>query len=228
LKQTLKVGAMLLVVAALTTTGIALAQSGSDTSVFSTTADSAAATDETAVADDTPLRARILEWLAPLVDDDTITDEQAQAVADTLAEHLPRLRHEVGRGLVAVQEAADFLGLTGRELLEALRDGATLAEVAQINGVEPDALIEHLVGVAAERLDQAVADGRLSEDEAAARLTEATEQITALVNGELGHAYLGEGGPGMGPGPGMGRGPGMGNGPCGHDDADSGTSDLGA
>jgi hypothetical protein len=220
LKQTLKIGVMLLVVAALATTGIALAQSGDNSSVF------AAAGDETSAVDQTPLRSRLIEWLAPLVEDDTITGEQAEAVADTLAGHLPRLRPGVGRALVAVHEAADFLGMTGRELVEALRDGATLADLA---GDDSQALIDHLLGVVEEHLDEAVADGRLTEDEAVERLAEATEHISALVNGDLERPLLGEGpGPGRGPGSGMGRGPGMGNGPCWDDAADSDVSDLGA
>ncbi|HSQ38224.1 MAG TPA: hypothetical protein VLS92_10070, partial [Acidimicrobiia bacterium] len=74
MKQTLKIGAMLLVAAAVATTGIAVAQSGDDVSVFSAVADEVAVADETAAdettpADDTPLRSRIIEWLDPLVED---------------------------------------------------------------------------------------------------------------------------------------------------------------
>lgn len=223
MKQTLKIGLMLLVAAALVTTGIAVAQSDDDSSVFSAVEETAA-DDETALGDEGPVRSRILEWLAPLVDDDTITQEQADAVADTLADHLPRLRAGLMRGLHAVDDAADFLGMTGRELVEALRDGATLADLAEDHG-GADALIDHLVGLVEVHLDQAVADGRLTEEEAAERLAEATERITALVNGEL--PMLGDG---SGPGEGMGlgrHGRGMGNGPCQDESADSGITDLG-
>jgi len=234
LKQTLKIGAMLLVAAAVATTGIAVAQSGDDSSVFSIAADEMVtdetATDETTPADDTPLRSRIIEWLAPLVEDDTITGEQAEVVADTLAEHLPRLGHRVVRGLMAVDEAADFLDMTARELVEALSDGTSLAEIAQGIGLDPDDLIAHLIGVVEEHLDEAVADGRITEDEKAERLAAASEHITALVNGELGRPLLGDRPGGMGPGAGMGNGPGggMGNGPCRDDAGDSDVSDLGA
>jgi hypothetical protein len=221
LKQTLKIGGMLLVVAALTMTGIAVAQTDNTTSVF-------AAADETAPAGETPFRSRIVEWLAPLVDDGTITDEQAAAVADTLAGHMPHLRHGIGRGLVAVREAADFLGMTGQELVEALRDGATLADLADAHGLAAEALIDHLVGVAEERLDEAVADGRITEDQKAEMLAEATERITGLVNGDLERPFLGGGFEGPG---GMGRGRqggGMGGGPCQDAAADSDITDLGA
>lgn len=221
MKQTLKIGAMLLVVAALATTGIALAQSDDGTSVF-------AAADGATAADETPFHSRIVEWLAPLVDAGTITQDQAAAVADTLAEHMPHLRPGLGRGIVAGQEAADFLGMTGRELFGALRDGATLAEIAADHGSSAEELIDHLVGVAAERLDEAAADGRITEDEKAEMLAEATERITGLVNGDLERPFFEEG---FGRPGDMGRGPHeglMGNGRCQDDVADSGITGLGA
>lgn len=232
MKQTLKIAVMLLVVAGLITTGIAVAQSDDDGSVFSTAEDTAGA-EEAASLIERPIRARILEWLAPLVEEETITQDQAEAVADTLADQMPRLRAGLARGLHAVDDAADFLGMTARELVEALSDGTTLAELAQDHGGAA-ALIEHLVGLVEAHLDQAVADGRITEEEAAEHLTQATEHITALVNGELEFPMLGTGpgpGEGMGPGPGMGfgrHGGGMGNGPCQDDTVDSGTTDLGA
>jgi len=203
LKQTLKIGAMLVAVAVVATAGIAIAQAGDGSSVFSTVADVTAVAqmevaDDTASADDTPLRSRLIEWLAPLVSSGTITDDQAEAVADTLAEHLPRLGHRAVRGLMALDEAADFLGITGRELVEALADGSTLAEIAEANDVDPADLIDHLVGVAEDRLDEAVANGRITEEEKAELLAAATEHIAALVNGELERPLMG-GGPGGGP-----------------------------
>jgi hypothetical protein len=227
LRQTLKVGAMLLVVAALATTGIAVAQSDDGTSVFSA-AEGTTDTGGTALVDEQPVHSRILDWLAPLVEDQTITQGQAEAVADALAEHLPRLGQGLMRGLHAVDDAADFLGMTARELVEALRDGATLAELAEEHGLGAQALIDHLVGLVEEHLDQAVADGRLTEDEAAERVAEATERITALVNGELDFPAFGQG---FGPhGGGMGLGPhGGGMGLEGEEGAaDSGITDLGA
>lgn len=200
MKQTLKIGAMLLAVALVATAGIAIAQAGDGSPVFSTVADEAATetADVAGSADDTPLRSRLMIWLAPLVSSGTITDEQAEAVADTLAEHLPRLGHRAARGLMALDEAADFLGITGRELVEALADGSTLAEIAEANDIDPEDLIDHLVGVAEDRLDEAVADGRITEEEKAELLAAATQHITDLVSGELDRPLMG-GGPGAGP-----------------------------
>lgn len=221
MKQTLKIGVMLLVVVGLATTGIALAQSDDSPAVFD---------DETTTTDPALLRSRlgerITEWLAPLVEDDTITQEQADAVADVLAEHLPRPAPGVARGLLAIDEAADFLGMTSRELVEALRDGTTLAELA---GDSADELAAHLLGVLEEHLDQAVTDGFLTEEQAAQRLDEAAERLTDLMNGESDLWRLPDGLGGRGHRGGGHFGPGLGDGPCG-DDVGTGTglSDLGA
>jgi len=221
LKQTLKIGVMLLVVAAMATTGIALAQSDDSPAVF-------ADTDEEAAGDPTTLRSRlvqrILERLSPLVEEGTIDEDEAAAVADTLAEYPPRLPHGVGRGLMTLQEAADFLQMTFRELRESLDDGGTLAELA---GEKAEELVDHLLGLAEAHLDQAVADGRLTEEEAADRLAEATERLTDLMNGEFELSWPQDGLPGHGPRGGGRFGPGPGGGPC-PGITDSGSTDPGA
>lgn len=211
MKQTLKIGAIVLAVAALAMTGVALAQS-----------DDEATTDQATTVEEAPLRSKIVEWLAPLVDDGTIDQSQAEAVADTLAEALPRPNGPLGRGLEAVREAADFLGLTPQELGEAVRDGQTLAEIAVANGSSADALIGYLTGLAEEHLTDLVADGRITEEQKADMLANVTEHLTGVVNGEIDRPL--RGGPGMGGGRhgGMG-GPGMGGpggGPCMDGDTD--------
>jgi hypothetical protein len=207
LKQTLKIGAMLLVVAALATTGVALAQSGNEATTPTTT--------EATTTGATPLRAQIVEWLAPLVDEGTIDQSQAEAVADTLAAALPGFPGRMGQGLEAVREAADFLGLTPEEVATAVRDGQTLAEIAVAQGQTAEALIAHLSGLAAEHLDQLVADGRITEEQKADMLADMTDRITDLVNGRIDRPMMG--GPGMGHRRGMG-----GDGSCMGGDTDFG------
>ena len=225
MKQTLKIGAMLLVVAALVTTGIAVAQSDDGIPVFSTV-EGTTDTELSTLSGERPVRVRILDWLAPLVEDETIDQDQAEAVADALVEHLPRLRPAVVRGLHALDDAADFLGMTARDLAEALRDGASLGDLAEDHGLTAEALVDRLVGLVETHLDAAVADGRISEEEAAEHLARATEHITDLVNGVLERPLLGEG---FGGRPGFGRhGGGMGDGPCGDVGSESGLTEFGA
>ena len=98
MKQTLKIGAMLLVLATLAITGVALAQS-----------DDEATTDPATTVEETPLRSQIVEWLAPLVTEGTIDQSQAEAVADTLAEALPRPHGPLRRRREARGEAAEVV-----------------------------------------------------------------------------------------------------------------------
>jgi hypothetical protein len=213
LKQTLKIGAMLLVVAALATTGVALATSGNGATTTGATTTGATTTEATL------LRTKIVEWLAPLVDEGTIDQSQAEAVADTLSAALPGFPGPMGQGLEAVRETADFLGLTPEEVAAAVRDGQTLAEIAVAQGQTAEGLIDHLAGLAAEHLDQLVAGGRITEEQKADMLANMTDRLTDLVNGRIDRPMMG--------GPGMGRHRGMGgDGPCMGGDSDS--AELGA
>jgi polyhydroxyalkanoate synthesis regulator phasin len=200
MRNTLKIGLVVLVVAALATTGIALALDDGD---------------EAAPAP----QDRIAEVLVPLVEDGTITQAQAEAVAEVLAERAGEFR---GRRGPHLEEIAEFLGTTTEEIREALHEGSTLGEVAEVNGSSADELITFMVDQAAERLDEALADGRITEDEAAERLAEITERITQGVT-------EGFEGPGCGHGPGgrghhRGFGRPFGGGPFGGDapEADTG------
>lgn len=131
-------------------------------------------------------------WLAEVLDglvaDGTLTEGQADAVADAIAEARPE-RGEGhwgrGHGGEGLDELTDLLGLEPAEIAEALRSGESLADVAAAQGVDPQEIIDAMVERATERIDQAVADGRLDEAEAAERLAEITERITDGVNGEF-------------------------------------------
>ncbi len=131
-------------------------------------------------------------WLAEvldgLVDDGTLTADQADAVADAITEARPERPfghfgrgHGPGDGLA---ELSDLLGLEPAEIGEALRSGESLADIATAQGVDPQAIIDAMVDAAAERLDAAVADGRIDEDAAAERLAEITERANDVVNGD--------------------------------------------
>ena len=186
MKQTLKIGITVLVVAALAMSGIALAQ-----------------TDES--SDDTVNQnvvTRIVERLQDLVDDGTITEDQAQAVAEHLASGFrpggPRGHRGPHFGAIA-----DFLGMEREEFREALQEYDTLADLAEANGSSGEELVEFLVSQAEERLAQAVENGRITQDEADEKLADIEERITEKVNSEI---------PELGSRPGGRRGPGGGEG----------------
>jgi hypothetical protein len=91
--------------------------------------------------------------------------------------------HRGGRG-PGLEAAAEAIGISEDELRTALADGASLAEVAADHGVDVETLADALVAEATARLDEAVADGRLTESEAAERVADLDERITAHLNGE--------------------------------------------
>lgn len=142
-------------------------------------------------AADAPSRLR--EELQPLVDEGVIDSGQADAVAEHLheraaeraGEHGPRggPGHPGGR-LFGSETVTGVLGLDADQIRERVRDGASLADIAGEQGVDPEVLVTALVAEATERLDEAVADGRLDAERAAERVEELQERIADLVNGE--------------------------------------------
>ena len=140
------------------------------------------------VADGEERSGRLREALEPLVEDGTITAAQADAVAEHLADTFPGPHgHFIGRGpgLASFEAAAGIIGIENSELREALADGATLAEVAEDNGVAVDTLIDGLVSALDEKLDELVADGRITEEQAAEIRENAPERIENFVNSEV-------------------------------------------
>lgn len=85
----------------------------------------------------------------------------------------------------------DLLGIDADELRVQLRGGSTIAEIAESSGVSVDDVISGLVSDASDRLDTAVTDGKITQDQADQALTDMTQRITDMVNGE---APLGRGG----------------------------------
>lgn len=141
---------------------------------------------------------RITEALAGLVADGSLTQEQVDEVAATLdAADLGRGHggwdggwdggpgH--GRGLDA---AATALGMTAEDLRTALQaDGATLASVAEEQGVAVDTLVDALVAAAQERVTEAVADGDLTQEQADERLADLEAWITERVDSTWGDRW---------------------------------------
>lgn len=87
-------------------------------------------------------------------------------------------------GAEPFQAAAEAIGIEPSELFQAIRDGQTVAEVAQDNGVDPSTVADAIVADARDRLDQAVEDGTLTQEEADEKAADLEERATAFVNGE--------------------------------------------
>ncbi len=134
-------------------------------------------------------RARISEALQVLVDDGTLTEAQRDAVVETLKNARPNrgeFREPLGqRGPRVAGEIAEILGLEGNEIREALRNGSSIAELADAQGIDSADVVDAIVARAEERLDTAVENGRIDDTQAAEMLTRAAERAEDLVNGEI-------------------------------------------
>jgi hypothetical protein len=78
--------------------------------------------------------------------------------------------------------AANYLGLTEAQLQNELASGKSLAQVAKDHGKAVDGLIDALVASAKQKLDEAVAAGRLTKAEETEMLNGLKDRITNLVN----------------------------------------------
>ena len=82
--------------------------------------------------------------------------------------------------LIAV--AADQLDLTVEELLAELQDGQTIAEVVEAQGADPQTIADAFIAARAEILAEAVAEGRITQEQADEMLARMTEEVTEHLN----------------------------------------------
>jgi len=87
---------------------------------------------------------------------------------------------------VSLDAAATYLGLTDAALRQKLESGQTLAQVAQAtDGKTVAGLKQALVAAATKRLDQAVADKRITADQEKTILSDLQSRLDDLVDGSL-------------------------------------------
>jgi hypothetical protein len=125
----------------------------------------------------------IKDALAGLVKDGTITQAQADRVATTLDEKLPKPGFR-GHGMhvaAGLDEAAGIIGISESDLRSELRSGKTLAQVAKSKGMSQATLVEKLVAAARSQLAAAVKSGRLTQAQADALGADLTARTTRLV-----------------------------------------------
>jgi uncharacterized protein (DUF433 family) len=81
-----------------------------------------------------------------------------------------------------IRATAEETGLSIEQVLEQLRAGQSLADIAAANGSSADAVIANAAARAEARLDQAVANGRITQEEADAKLAELTDRANDIIN----------------------------------------------
>jgi hypothetical protein len=148
----------------------------------------------------------IRDSLQGLVDDKTLTDAQADKVAERLGEkggplggHDGFIKRGHGFGFFGgLDEAAKALGMSTEDVHTALRDGSTLADLAKQQGKDVAAVESALTASANARIDEAVKNGKLTQAQADQAKKKIAEGVKTFVNEGFPRGRLGKlGGPGF-------------------------------
>ncbi|MEO7555751.1 MAG: hypothetical protein ABIV94_04005 [Acidimicrobiales bacterium] len=131
---------------------------------------------------------RVKGALDALVADGTITQDQEDKVIAALKDAAPK-GGGFARGTKALKEAtattATTLNMTVDELKAELKAGKSVADVASDKGVPLDTLTQALTDAATTRIDQAVADGKVTADKAAELKAALPDLIDKFEHGTL-------------------------------------------
>ncbi len=143
------------------------------------------------------------EQINSAVETGRITQERANRMTSNLPDLIERglngeLRGDrVGRRPVReasrqilVDVVAEETGLRPARILQQLRDGSTLAEIITANGGNVDEVITAAVVAATERINEAVVNGNMTQEQADTLTASLPDVYTAAINGELGHPRL--------------------------------------
>jgi polyhydroxyalkanoate synthesis regulator phasin len=174
--HTLRIGAALIAVVGLIMSGLAVAHAVDESGVVDTERPGTGAT--------------ISEALAPLVEDGTLTQGQAEAVVEELAPLVARARfQERTRELVGqlgrlAAEIAEVQGMIPNELGEQLAAGRTLTEIAEAHGSTGDQLVAQVTDHVAAHLAVQVTAGKLDQQRADEVVARTEQTLTELIDVE--------------------------------------------
>jgi len=135
------------------------------------------------------IQSRIADDLAGLVADGTITQDQADKVAETLASTMPAGRGHGGRGGMGggfggLSTAATAIGITEDELRTELEAGKSIAAVAEANGVSEQTVIDAIIAEAKAHFAEEVANGEHTQAEVDSKLADLETRVTEMVETE--------------------------------------------
>jgi uncharacterized protein (DUF433 family) len=91
-----------------------------------------------------------------------------------------QMAQRVGRGVLAL--AADQTGMKTQEIVQELRSGKSLADILAEHDVDVNAFIDSAVTQAQERIDKAVSNGRITQDQADQMLQTFRERLSERIN----------------------------------------------
>ena len=120
-------------------------------------------------------------WIT--ADQETALLQQYTAQVTALVNNGPGVPYCGGLQGGPLQTAATFLGMSVADVVTALNNGKTLADLAKAAGKSPDDLVQALIAPAKTNLDQAVKDGKITAAQEQTIITNLTARATDFVNG---------------------------------------------
>lgn len=122
------------------------------------------------------------KWLLPLALVAAISVAAISVISARSGDDECEGRKQHGRLGARFSVLAELVGTDVDSLKAALGEGQTLAEIADGNGVEAQTVIDSLLEKANERIGAAVEAGKLTEEEAETKKSEAATRIEDFVN----------------------------------------------
>jgi hypothetical protein len=131
-----------------------------------------------------------LEMIDEALAEGRINEEQAEKMRERVENGELRFpgggpRPQHGRCLVAhhlVEETAQILGIEVREVIGALEDGQSLAQIAEANGMAVDDYKAALTAAVQAKLAEAVENGRITQERADAMIEKFNETVDRIIN----------------------------------------------
>lgn len=124
--------------------------------------------------------------LASAQNDDTAETESTESEStDSESTDSDSARRNGKRGNASARsEVFESLGLDTEVFRQALKDGQTMAEAAEAQGVSPDDLSAGLEAAFSAKIDDAVASGKLTAEEAAEKKAGVAERVEETINSD--------------------------------------------
>jgi|GEM_PF-6875998 len=137
------------------------------------------------------------------VDAGTLTEDQADELKDQLAERLEQIVESTNMGsqnnyvststgcglynlsIDVLTDIADILDIDEQTIIDKLKDGDTLVEIAADYDVSEDELLEQMEDLQSDDIDEAVDAGTLTEDQADTLKDQLADRLKQIINQTL-------------------------------------------
>lgn len=120
-----------------------------------------------------------------------ITEEESERLLDALDDSIARIMERAvpsfddrrdGRAnpteMVLIQQAAEAVDASVQDVLEANRNGQSIAEFVTANGGDPDQVVADTVALATDEINAAVEEGRITQEQADTLLSELEAKVS--------------------------------------------------